>query len=314
VTTELWTLAQASVQSVGDTSATVLDEIMNFHPSAGIRQILLGSDGDVDNTFLGVMSQDARVSFTSLKLATLLGLNSSLFLLAGKPITADDSHAGLTMYLQKMLQGGTRDATSAHKSLNVKLGMMLPRSLSAQQGGHAQLEIEVIPVYDGTNSPIVIASGVALPAATVIAELFTLGPVKISGTSLEGVQSVRISPNIREVLLSSDGGIWPTFGGIMSRGPGIALQTTKASCISTFGLSGAALASTTVIYFRMKDPGALNVANATATHISVTLVDGMVFWEELPITQNGHAMAAVVIQPRKGSSAVMAVNPATAIT
>lgn len=190
MTTELWTLSQAAIQSMGDASATVLDEMMSFRPRSGIRQALLSSDGMVDPTFLGVMSQEARMSFTSAKLATLLGLNTSAFLIAGKPITSDGTHAGLTLYLQKMLQGGTRDTGAVHKKLSCTLGMLLPRTLSAQQGAHAQLEVEVVPVFDGVNNPIVITDSVSLPTATTITELFTLGPVKVNGSAVEGVQDV----------------------------------------------------------------------------------------------------------------------------
>jgi len=312
----LHTLYAVDVDPITEANAVFIDQLTNYGLDPGIAEILQRSGGEVDPTYVATMGQSPRITFTSTALATILAEMSNKFLLSGIKIDSDATHDGLECFFQKIAEGGARASGSVHIKMTVNEGLLLPRALSAAQEGVASLALEAIIGYDGTNDPIVIANNQALIGAPAVGELFTLGPVKINGTTLSGVIAVTIDPGIAEIVQSGDGQPWPSFIGIIQREPLITITTLEAISLSTFGLAGAAQdASDSLIYLRKMVKGGTRVADATAEHISFSIDEGQIRVRNITAAQGGTVATQVEIRPTwDGANDILIINPATAIT
>jgi len=308
--TTLHTLYAVNCDMVDDVEF-LIDQISDWAVSTGIAQILAGSDGAVDPTYVAVGAQAPAMSWTTSAIATVLG-NLGI---SGLAIAADVDELGLEAWFQKITEGGTRTAGSNHVLMTMKEGIIVPRVLNAPHGGVATLAMEAIATWDGTNDPIVIATSQALTGSPTVGELFTCGQVDINGTTLEAVQNITIDFGLQVFAQGSDGLVWPTFAGIMSRTPTITIRTLDAISLSTFGLSGAAQAATaSLIYLRKIAEGGTRVADATAEHIKFTVEEGRI---QVDAVQGSHGQplgSDITITPTyDGSNAIMGIDTASAI-
>ncbi len=292
-------------------SNVLLDQVQNFAVNTAVNHAIMASDGAVDPTYVSVMNQAPGVSFTSTAIATILaacGIN-------GAVIDSDVDDPGLLCYFQKMSEGGTRAAGSNHILMTINEGLLVPVTINAAQDSPATIDMAATISYDGTNDPIVIADSQALVGSPAVGELFTVGPVSINGTTLEGIQSTTINFGIQVIAQGGDGAVWPTYVAIMSRRPSITLRTTDVSSLSTFGLTGAAQgASDSLVYLRKLSEGGTRVADNVAEHISFSIDEGMINVTNANVAQDSPAMADVTITPTyDGSAAILVISTGTTI-
>jgi len=293
-------------------SDVLFDQIQSFELSTGLARHLARGDGDVDPTYVSIMSQRPILRFDTTGIAAALAAAG----IAGAIIDADVTYPGLVAYFQKMAEGGTRASGSNHLKLTAAEGLLVPRTLRASQDGIAVVTYEALLTYDGSNEPIVIADSQALAGSPSVSEVYTVGPASINGSTLEAVQEITIDFGIDVRRLAGDGDVWPTYAGIMSRGPSIRIRTTDATAINTYGLDGTAQsASDSVVYFRKLAEGGTRTAPATEEHISITLDDGMITVENQRVDQDGVASAEIVYTPTyDGSNAIMVIDTTAAIS
>lgn len=289
----------------------LIDQISNQNVDTGITELLLSADGDVDNTFVALQSQNPRIGLTTSALATVLASCG----ISGLKIDSDVDDDGAECWFQKMDEGGVRATGANHYKLTVNEGLLLPRGISAPNDGHATMDMELIITYDGTNDPIVIASSQSLEGSPSVGEVFTCGKVVINGAQLEGIQNIDIDFGLSELVLSADGQLWPTFAAIQGRAPSITIRTTDVGSLSTFGLTGDAQGATdSLIYLRKFSEGSGRVADNVAEHISFSIDDGMIYVTAVDGDSDSPQMADVKITPTyDGSNAVMVINTATTI-
>jgi hypothetical protein len=293
-------------------SAVLMDQIQNFSIRTGIATALLSGDGAVDPTFVATSTQNPGITFDSTALATILAACG----IDGAVIDADGAEPGLECWFQAMADGGLRASGSSHLKFTAKKGILIPQAIQASHGGIASMGLVAVLVWDGANDPIVIADNQALSGSPAVGEAFTVGPVTINGTTLEGIQQTTIDPGIKVTSKGGGGEVWPTFVGISSRTPGIVVRTTDVSVLATLGLLGTAQGATdSVVYLRKKAPdGAGNVADGTGEHISVTMDAGKISVSEASVNQDGEGIAEVVFTPAcDGSNPIIAISTSAAI-
>jgi hypothetical protein len=288
-----------------------IGQITDFSISTAIQELLLGSDGAVDPTFVAVGEQRPRAAFTTSMLATVLAKCG----ISGLAIAADVDEFGADMFFKKVVEGGTRETGSNHLRLRIAKGLLVPRTLNAPHNGLATLGLELIATHDGTNNPIVIATSQALAGTAGVSEAFTAGPVYINGVQLEGVQNISIDFGITEMVLGSDGLVWPTYVAILDRKPVIRVRTIDALALNTFGLTGAAQGITdSLIYLRKISQGGTRVANATAEHIKVSVDEGLISVDTVRGSHPNQLESEVTIRPTyDDANAILAVTTASAI-
>lgn len=237
--------------------------------------------------------------------------------LTGKSILSA-TNDGLELYLQKF--GVTGPASGGvHRSLTVKQGILIGRQIRAAHQDDAILQCECLPIYDGTNSPIVVADNASLPTAPADNERFTIGGVTIGGVTIGQIQDITIDFGAQVMRRSGDGDVYDTFVELRGVEPVITIRTTDATLMKSGGVPLAGLAGShanSIIYLRKRaQTGSHFVADGTAEHIKITAY-GLVVVEDAG-SQSGDESAVTTIRlacAYDGSNAPITFNTASAIT
>jgi len=302
----LWNL-----YGVKPASGAIIDGIVNHDFTPNDETLRHLADGAADATLITLMQQSPQHVLTTRSLATALGQ------IGWAGIDIPTTEATFAMYWRQMAEHGTRKSGSAHIKMTVNKGYVYGQQVEASQGSGAQFTFGLQCGWDGTNAPIISTdSNQALPADGASLELFTLGPVKINGTLLPGVQRTSVTFGIQLYLAFGDGEVWPTLITVQERSPAIVCECLDATALFDLGLTGTAQGATdSLVYFRKKLANGANVPDATAEHVSVGVAAGRISVESQRGGAGGQVVTPVRIEPVfDGVNAQLAFNTATAIT
>ncbi len=285
---------------------SLIDQVTEQNVSTGLQEIIEGADGGVDATFAAAMLVEPLVSFTTTDIKAALdavGIN-------GAAISSD-----VILFFQALAEGGTRQGATSHLKLTVVKGMVVPRTLNAAQGEKATISLDILPVSaDGLASPITIATGQSLTGSPTVSAMWTLGQVKANNADLPDVDA-QIDFGINVIRESADGQVYATFSAIMDRRPVISFTTPNVTALSTYGLAGAARASSTILTLRKMDEGATRVADATIVHISFVVNEGRISVRDVTGAHGERLGASMQITPTfDGTNAVIVIDTTAAIT
>ena len=153
-------------------------------------------------------AQKPRPGFTTTDIETALTASGTL----GVDIAG--LSGGLKLYAQKRLHGGTRTTGANHRRISVLDGLLLPRQLSCEHQQDATLSYEALATYDGTNDPLTVTDGLALPAGLAKSDLFTLGPIDLAGETLSDLTSLQIDFGIEGVTEGAQSAVWDDHASI----------------------------------------------------------------------------------------------------
>lgn len=153
------TIPDAARFSIGPVTleSLLLTGVTNVNLDFGIEVRTLGSDSDV---------WDSQCAILTIKpVLTIQGINvdwlkSDVIPLIGKEIT----HTNTSIYLRKRLAGGTwvADETEEHVLLTMAGRAIVSEPFNASEDGNADVTVRVEGVYDGTNAPVAVSTGVAI--------------------------------------------------------------------------------------------------------------------------------------------------------
>lgn len=229
--------------------------------------------------------------------------------IAGLPITGSGS-SKVIYYDGKLADGAIYASGSAHRKTTINRGLVVVDSISARGNDAATANFTVYAVYDGTNAPLVRATGQALPSTpATLTDVWVCGPASINSTTWEtqGV-SLNIGPDVVERY--RDGEVFPRMVGIN--------KYDVTAQIDTLDLASTAIdaaAADSVIYFRKHDSNTgTRVAEATAEHISLTIASGYQYAgassRQWPTDSNGQINLKGVYD---GTNAIIVVDTTAAI-
>lgn len=160
---------------------TFIGQITSQDVSDDITAFLARDSASIYNRAAAVDLEDVRARVTTQAIKTALGAVG----LAGVSCAVSNA----VLYFAKYTDGGAIDANGC-VTMTIAKGLILWRSLSCSIGSLATMDIEVVGCSsDGVTSPVVVATGVALPTITT-AEMYTLGsPAAIQNLSVDtGIQ------------------------------------------------------------------------------------------------------------------------------
>lgn len=179
------------------------------------------TDGGVHPVFQSLVAQAPIASFTTMAIQAAL----DAFSLAGFNLNITDVPDGLDIFARKQKIGATRETTSVHRRYRIYHGVIVPRTLSVEQGGDATLPFDVVIYYDGTNNPVIVTDSIAIPATALTGdkERYGIGKINIGGTEIVGVRSVQIDFGLNVVAVTADGEIWPTFAHVQTQTPSVVI-------------------------------------------------------------------------------------------
>ncbi len=207
----------------------------------------------------------------------------------------DLSAGNVDLYYQSGVNLGSRTAISslAHLRFRALRCFLYWTNIRASQGSPATISCRLVPTFDGTNVPVVATGSLAIPAETVFSSLYSLGPVKLNGTALSGVQdwSLDLNPNIIE--RSDSGEDFTTYIGCAAQTPVFNVTLDDiGSWTPSIGVSGLAVTAL-LAYLRKRVLGTIrHVADATAEHISFAGTDNPCGVATIGRTGGGAASAA----------------------
>jgi hypothetical protein len=87
----------------------------------------------------------------------------------------------------------------------------------------------VVPIFDGTNLPVIVSAGVAAPTGLADTERFTLGPVSVGGFAIGFVQSISIDFGNQVETVGGDGDVYPKSVDIQNFAPTITITSLDVS-------------------------------------------------------------------------------------
>ena len=248
-------------------SAVKLAGITNQSVNLGVAVIGAPNTNNPYVRYQGIRGVKASASFSTIQIGTFIDA-CGLF---GKDI-GDLTGDTVTLYAEKFEAGGTR-ASSGHNSYTMNAGMVVPLGISASGQQDATLNATVVPIYDGSNAPVIKAESATLLTGLTDAEYFALGPVTVGAKSLGAVKSVEINFGVNVITEFEGSELYDRYVAIASITPsitisGVDLNWLKSDVVPALGLAGTH--ANTSIYLRKRASGSTFVADETEEHIKFT--------------------------------------------
>jgi len=308
----------------GQAGTAVYLDVDSLDIDVALASAVLGSSGDVFNTFNFLASGDAMARGTTRDVKTLLDALGTLKGITGLLIDAGDDGDGVILYFQNASQGGTRvaAATETHYKTTIANGYMVPRNISVQHQGVASMSFDIHAVSsNGVLAPITWAETSALPASVYpsLDNVYGMGKVDLNGTELDGKLNVSIDFGIPVSRLAADGNVFSTviYGAGSGRiQPSITVTSRSIDATTTLTEMGYYVASGVNVYFRHIAAGGTFVADGTASHLKFALNKCRV--EPVSVGSGPEKQVGARITPiyTAGSSPTypMTITTATAIT
>lgn len=236
-------------------TGTVIGAIKNWsaRQENDVRQELASASVFPQATYLA--SKRPMATFTTEDL-----VGSAPYLPFGTCVTSGTG--GIDFWGQKQDCSGV--ASSGHVRYTIANGVLVPRSLTVNHQGIAQLSWETYARYDGVNSPIVRATG-SLPAGSVVYTRHQMYSAQIAGVSIEGKRSITIDFNPQIVTESADNTVPPTVVSVTSFAPRVTIQGVDPNWFDDFNDNGVECAiGNTVIYLKE-----IKTAIGSAGHVRI---------------------------------------------
>lgn len=253
-------------------------------------------------------------NFTTKNIAALLGFIG----LNGQCVGSGKAVTQVDLYERKLETCKDPLTATPHLRRRVTTGLLRLGSLSASRGQDATLSAVLDTFTDGTNAPVAVTDGVALPAS-IVSTRFTLGVCKIAGVQFTEIDSVELSFNVSITDKSPAlGAIWPDSAGVLTVRPVLTLRGRDLSKVETAAIALGANAAThanTVIQLIQRENAASFYNFAGSSHITLTL-DGMAVPSNLASSSAGSRSTNEVILAARddGANAPVVITTGTTYT
>lgn len=224
-----------------------------------------------------VVQQNPTANFATRAIATALGIVGA----QGVTVDAGTTEPGL-QFVQVSIDDDTGAplAGSVHRTITMAKGFLWPDTLSVAQDEHAELSLQALALYDGTNNPLVPAASAALPGTMADGERFGLGAVSIGGVTVTDHLSIDLTFGLQVEARRAEGDIWPTHLLLVSVKPQLRVRGAGVGQFATSGgipLAGvAATHANTAIYLRKRSTAVAGYLSGS-NHIELTMA-GLATW------------------------------------
>lgn len=250
----------------------------DINPGQSLGEIIPGGALDRANTFLNFASPTAM-----LRSADLYTILTEISLTVGVACPTGAVFRG-----QARTDGGGFAGGSSHVNWTSTKGWIGITSIAAAQNSPATASLAYWILHDGTNVPLVAASGQALGgSAPTLTSLYYLGPVYLNGSLLPDVQSINIEPGLNYQVVAGDGEVWPQNGAIYTRTPRLHMTSLNPALMATLSAAFLTQGTTLAFYLRKAATGNLGrVADDTAEHIKITAATGAIQPNQISVNGN----------------------------
>lgn len=277
--------------------AITIAQLSEVEPANNFQDLTEFAASEVGPQFTGTHMGAPDIRFSSTQIKDILDACST-----AHGIVGDLSAQEVDLEYKAGANLGARvaDATTSHLRMRLTNNAMLCwESITARQGALAEVRCRLATVFNsGSGSdPMVATSGVALGLDSAIAHLFTLGPIKLNGSFVEGVTEATLENNIEYEEVASEGDGFVTYVAIKRYRPVLTFRTRNAAVLSTYGTKGTAL-SALKFFLRKKLLSGINVSDATAENIGFTGTVGTIKARKI---SSPEAVAEVTVDLRQSA-------------
>ncbi len=249
--------------------------------------------GETSSRFLSLVEQNPLMNFDTLAIDKALTTIGQL----GLAITSG-VNPGVVAYLKKRKAGASFETGANHRSYTIKSGMIIPQSLTAEGTGDASIGYQAPIIYDGTNNPIVIADGVALPTGQVDDERFGLGPATVGGIVIGQLNSLNLEFGLELEIQRDGSALWATHISIKGNQPKLTLSGSKVTLLKQSSdlllVGNAATHANTAFYLRARKNADTFELDTALKHIKIS-TDGMAIVTQ-PYSVSGRDSATIGLE------------------
>jgi hypothetical protein len=263
--------------------------------------------------FVSINSIKSMFTFRTLNVAAALGQIGSLGLALGSGVTCE-------LWEINYDAAGQIAAGAVHRRLSFNAGRIVPRRLTARAQEDVELEFQAMGLSaNGTDSPLIITEGQALPAPLDLAR-HTLADANLASIAAGCITELDIDFGIQIESRACTGQIFDTRLHQPSIVPKITVTVLNAALVGTGGsqipdTGRACLHANTRFRFRARQNKiAAFVADATAEHMVIT-TDGTIV-PTSTFSGDGNEEATVTFEITSmfdGTNAPIVINTASAI-
>jgi hypothetical protein len=283
-------------------SAAVPYQSVNLAPE--LEKLLLNSDARAGHSYTGIRTAGPMVRIVTPALKALLDLS-------GLGAVSLTSGSALSIFLIKHDAVGVASG-NVHRRWTMTEGLLGLDSISTQEG-YAAGTWEVDGVDDGTNAVWVMTDGVALPTQPRVTDCWFQGPLYLGSTAYRVEQST-LSPGQEKIKRHSNGDVGPRFVARKPAKPTIAVQAADGVLHGAAGSFGANVSNVLMFYRKGAEGSGLRVADATETHISVSMPSAFLTPEALDGTPGQEVGFGVMFDGRDdGTNALWTLDTTAAI-
>lgn len=290
-------------------ASAFMSQLTDATPASNLSDLLEFPAGQTGPMFAGSHGAVPDVQFTTKQIGDLLDE------MTAEAIAADLTAGSVDLYYKKGNPHGLREADAGllHERYRLTTNALLYlQSIRASQGSDAEATARLLPVWDGTNNPIIPTGSLALAGTSSASHTYTLGRIDLNGTNISGVQEMDLQLNVEPEEVADSGEPYISYGGINRYAPTITLRTRDTTVMRTYGFTGTAVSSFEV-YLRKRSAASINVADGTAEHIKISGTAGLIKARQV---SGNDGMAEVFVQVLKPSAAgaPLTISTGSAIT
>lgn len=263
-----------AIYIAGLASLTQIDSVMPIH---GFEDLLEWAAGQVGPMYSGTHQGKPGLPFRTTQLKDILDLCVAGIYNCSRDVSGD-GNVDLELKAGDNLNAREADANLLHiRGRMTANAMVTVESITCRQGGLAEASIRVSCIYKTATGvdPLVFTNTVALSVISDVSHLFTLGPIKLNGSFIEGVQEWTLNNNIEYDVVWDGGFGFPAYCGIKKYAPQLSFMARDARIMNTFGTRGTALSALS-FWNRKKVKSGFEVADATEEHIKYTATTGTI--------------------------------------
>lgn len=283
----------------------------SIDPGTGL--VMNRAAGQPEVSWVSVMDMKPQTGFSSTEITRML---SAIDYQSGCGVGSGLTYTSCDLYFEKAKDLGTRTTGSSKMKIATTRGLIIPGELSVRQGGEATMSATYYnTTTDGTTAPWTISTGQAASSATMtVDQKYTLGKCTINGSQVNGVQGWSISFGCEYELISCDGGPYAVYCWIKTNNPVLKIQTNDPVNLSTYGMEGTAITSSTDLYLTALASNGTRVANGTTSHIRIRVNTGLATVGAVSGNNNDAAACELTLTPTKQSGTFLTVSTGVAIS
>lgn len=279
---DLYTLGAVKI------GATVIGGIMEQECEQGNTVTREAASGEVYARLAAIISKDSEKTFATRSIATALAAIGTTGGEIGSGGLGD-----VVFYYRKLDRGTVPTGDAISHTIND--GIILPRSLSVDNRGIAQIDFQVMISDDGVNDPVIVNASDTMPAlGSENEQLFTLGTAKVANNVITKKKSVRVDFGLTGTREMADSEIEATFTSLTGVLPVITIAGIDSTWATSLGLAGIACThANSYVQFRKLLHGGSFVADGSAVHPKLTFAGIADITKILGASQGRTAQSAI---------------------